>query len=144
MQKKMMSVLVASMLMLSITGLVYADEIITISGNIYAKMSIPNSVDFGDLLIGEQTDKKTLFSIDSDPTGAVFNLTLLNGTDNAIFNVIAPPPYSTVTRLDPDTNMVFEAKQGNYTIEVISKKVGALSYVVKLQFNESQFNYTKY
>lgn len=144
MQKKMISILMVGMVLLSTMGLVYADEIITITGNIYATMSIPNSVDFGDLLIGEQTDKQTLFSIDSDPTGAMFNLTLLNGTDNAIFNIIAPQPYSTVTRLDPDVNIIFDAKQGNYTIEVISKKVGALSYVVKLEFNESQFNYTKY
>jgi len=147
MNKKTISILMVCVMLLSVTSIAYADEIITISGNIYAKLIIPNTISFGDLIIGEQTQKKTLFTIDTDPAGATFNLTLLNGTDNAIFNVITPPPYNHNIPLTPDTITSFsgdDIKQGNYTIEVISKKVGALSYLVKMQFNESQFNFTRY
>ena len=147
MNKKTISIIMVCIMLLSVTSTVYADEIITISGNVYAKISIPSTIDLGDLLIGEQTEKRTLFSIDTDPAGATFNLTLMNGTENAIFNVITPPPYNHNVPLNPDTITQFDGdnvKQGNYTIEVISKKVGALSYLVKMQFNESQFNYTRY
>ena len=140
--KKIISVMFTFMILFM--GLSYADELISISGSIYATIMIPNTVSYGDLLIGEESAKMTLFEIETEATGSKFSLTLLNGTENAIFNVIAPPPYDTVTRLDPEVVTEFDGYQGNYTLEVISKKVGAMSYVVKIGFNESQFNFTRY
>ena len=83
-------------------------------------------------------------AIETEATGSKFNLTLLNGTENAFFNIIPPPPYDSPVRIDPDITKEFDGYQGNYTLEVISKKVGALSYIMKIQFNESQLNVSRY
>lgn len=142
--RKILSLTFAFMILF--VGVAYADEIAnevtSITANIYATILIPNTVEYGDLLIGEESTKKTLFQIETMATGSKFNITLLNGTDNAIFYLI--DPHDTQTKLDPDVMKEFDGYQGNYTLDVIPKKVGALSYMVKFQFNKSHLNFTRY
>lgn len=143
MKKKKMFSFLMLVLVLS-TSFVYADEInIMVSAIVKGEIIVPNEIDYSSIYMGYVIDEQILFKVNTTSTGANVNITLINATGEAQYQM-RKPDGSTVI-LIPNSTLNFELNDiGNYTLKILPYKVGSINGIIKFCFNETYINYTRY
>ena len=126
------------------TSFVYAEEIIVVvTAIIKGEIIVPNEIDYGSLYMGYVIDEQILFKVNTTSTGAIVNVTLINASGEAQYQM-RKPDGSTVI-LTPNNTMMLELPDiGNYTLKILPYKIGAVNGIVKFKINETFINYTRY
>ncbi|MHA1972922.1 MAG: hypothetical protein ACTSW1_08015 [Candidatus Hodarchaeales archaeon] len=124
-----MSVLVTS---------VAADEVgIPLVGKIIGDITLPNTVDFGTIRIGEEPKKMMVIQVNNQSTGLQLNVTITNETkSHCKYNIIEP--NSVIHPMEIGKKLTLEVSTiGNYTVEAVCHEIGYESSLILVEFDQN-------